>query len=68
MSLPDDRRLTQAARAAGNARVILDAATARGIRIGTDGDDLLMLVPVRVKEYRAEIIDIIQRENGGGRA
>ena len=57
------------------ARFILEEATALGIRIGTDGTELVMLAPMRVPretrrwfeikldEFGAEIIDFIQREN-----
>jgi hypothetical protein len=56
------------------AEAILQAALARGIRVGTDGDDLVMLVPVRVPgetrrqfeslfaEFRVEIIAAIQAD------
>jgi len=70
--------------AAETARFILDAATALGIAVGTDGNELVMLAPVRVPyetqkwfatkfdEFQTEVIDIIQRENAarepGGRA
>jgi hypothetical protein len=57
---------------------MLILAKAAGIAIGTDGDELAMLVPLKVPrdvrswfenelyKYKAEVIDIIQRENGGG--
>lgn len=82
MSLHDRRDLTQAARGAVTAKAafILDEATALGIHVGTDGTELVMLVPAKVPyetqkwfstklyEFREQIIDIIQRENAGGRA
>ena len=54
---------------------ILREAQALGIRVGTDGTELVMLAPMRVPrevrrqlelaldEYREEVIDLIQREN-----
>jgi hypothetical protein len=56
------------------AAFILAEATALGIRIGPDGDDLVMLVPGRIpcasrwtfeialENYRAEVIEIVMRE------
>jgi len=61
--------------AARSAAFILDEATALGIRIATDGDELIMLVPLRVPretrrwfeiqlhEFRAEVVNIILRKN-----
>jgi hypothetical protein len=54
---------------------ILDEATALGIRVGTDGRELVMLAPLRVPretrrwfeaaldQHRGEVIKVIQREN-----
>jgi hypothetical protein len=54
---------------------ILEEAAALGIHVGTDGEDLLMIAPMRVpgdvrrwfetqlNEYRREIIAAIQRDN-----
>ena len=59
------------------AAFILREAQALGIRIGTDGDELILVAPLRVprdvrvwfetqlEEHRAEIIAIIQREKAG---
>jgi len=56
-------------------KFILDAALELNIRIGTDGNELVVLAPVRVPyetqkwfatkldEFQAEIIAVIQREN-----
>jgi hypothetical protein len=60
---------------ADHARFILDAALALGIRVGTDGEELVLVAPLKVPretrrwfetkldEFRAEVIDFIQREN-----
>jgi len=57
------------------AAFILNEAAGLGIRVGTDGNELVLLAPMRVPrevrrwfetkldEFRAEIIDFIQREN-----
>ena len=57
------------------ARFILDAAVAAGIRVGTDGDELLLAPPRGMSHeswfsferaiirHRVEIIKIIMREN-----
>jgi hypothetical protein len=57
------------------AAFILREAQLMGIRVGTDGNELVMIAPMRVPretrlwfetklyEYKAEIIDFIQREN-----
>ena len=78
MSIHDERNIAQAARGVVTARFILDEAAALGIRVGTDGNELLMVAPLRVPrearrwfetkldEYKAEVIDFIQRENAGG--
>ena len=74
MSIHDERNIAQAPRGVVTARFILDEAATLGIRVGTDGNELLMLAPVRVNEtqkwfatkldeFRAEIIAVIQREN-----
>jgi hypothetical protein len=82
MSIPDQRELTQAPRGDVTARFILAEARALGIRIGAapDGSDWVMLVPRSVpretrvwfarklKEFRAEVIDLILRENAGGQS
>jgi hypothetical protein len=84
MAIHDDEGLTQAARLgttqssrsprARAALSILNRARTLGIKIASDGSDLLMLVPVRVPgetrrrferelaEYRAEIIEVILRK------
>jgi hypothetical protein len=71
-----DRRLTQAARAAVTARFILDEATALGIRVGTDGDEVILVAPMRVPretrrwfetqlaQHGAEVIAIIMADAG----
>ena len=75
MSIHDERNIAQAPRGDVSARFILDEATTLGIRVGIDGEELVMLAPVRVPyetqkwfatkldEFRAEIIDFILREN-----
>jgi hypothetical protein len=81
MSLPDDQGLTQAAPAATiAATIILNKALSLGIRVLTDGDQLAMLVPVKLPravrvrfenllyEFRTEIVALIQAQNPGGRA
>jgi hypothetical protein len=57
------------------ARFILDEAAKLGMNIGTDGDELVILAPLRVpypsrrsfeialEEYRAEVIAYIVAEN-----
>jgi hypothetical protein len=67
-AVPDSKALRSAA-------FILHEAQALGIRIGTNGDDLILVAPLKVPrdvrrwfekkldEFRAEIISIIQREN-----
>jgi hypothetical protein len=74
MSIQDRRDLAQADRLGAEARLILTEASALGIRISTDGDDLVMLASVRVpgetrrgferklEEHRAEVINLIMAE------
>ena len=74
MSIPEDDRLAQAASRL-SIRLILAEAAGLGIKIATDGTELVMLAPLRVpgavrrafeaalEEYRAEVIDAIQRDN-----
>jgi hypothetical protein len=62
--------------AARSATVILNEATALGIRVGTDGSELVMVAPMRVRarradgfetrleEHRAEVIEFIQKNAG----
>jgi hypothetical protein len=57
------------------AELILHEALALDIHVGTDGSDLVMLAPLKVprdvrrafeaalEEFRAEVIDAIQRDN-----
>ena len=84
MSLHDRRDLTQAPRGAAldeadcEAAFILREAQALGIRVRTDGSELLALMPVQVPretrlwfetklyEYKAKVIEVIQRDNAGG--
>jgi hypothetical protein len=66
-------------RATATAEAILHEALALGIRVGTDGDELVLIAPMRVPrevrcwfeakldELRTEVIAIIQ-ENAEGRA
>ena len=76
MSIPEDNRLAQAASRL-SIRLILAEAAGLGIKIATDGTELVMLAPLRVPqatrrwfeaalaEHRAAVIAAIQR---GGRA
>jgi hypothetical protein len=62
------------------ALLILRQAQALGIKIATDGVDVIVLAPMRVPgdvrrwfetalhRHKAAVIDIIQAENGGGRS
>jgi len=62
------------------ATIILNKALSLGIRVLTDGDQLAMLVPVKLPravrvrfenllyEFRTEIVALIQAQNPGGRA
>jgi hypothetical protein len=67
------------ARRRARAEFILREARELGIRVGArDADDIVMLAPLRVPydvrrqferaiyEYRDEVVEIIERENGGG--
>jgi hypothetical protein len=77
-SLSRNQHPAQSNPAARSAEFILAEAANLGIKVGTDGDELVMLGPVRVpdalqkwfatklEEFRDEVIDIIQRENAGG--
>jgi len=62
------------------AAFILREAAAAGIKVGTDGDEIVMLAPMRVPgdvrrwferklyEYREAVIAIIVLENAGGQS
>jgi hypothetical protein len=62
------------------AAFVLREAQALGIRVGTDGNELVMVAPLRIPrdvrrwfehwldQFRDEVIDIILRENAGRRA
>jgi hypothetical protein len=61
------------------AAFILRETQLMGIRVGTDGSELIMIAPVamprttrlwfenKIVEYRADVIAVIQRENAAGR-
>jgi hypothetical protein len=61
------------------AAFILRETQLLGIRVGTDGSELIMIAPVamprttrlwfenKIVEYRADVIAVIQRENAAGR-
>ena len=81
MSLPDDQGLTQAApNATLAATAILHAALGLGIKVGSDGDEIVALMPlclsrdvrrwfeIWLNNFRDEVIAVIQAQNPGGRA
>ena len=74
------RSPTQAPRGDVTARFILDAASKLGIAVGCALDGSELVAPLKVPretrrrferkldEFRADVIDIIQRENEGGQS